>query len=448
MTASSITALRSHAVALVTLLALLITTPLAQAASLIRDPDIEHALRKMAAPILSAAGLGNNVQILLVNDKSLNAFVVDPQHIFIHTGMIMQMDTPEMLQAVIAHEAAHIANGHLTRRQANLDSARSTAGLGLALALAAAAASGRGDVAAGVALGTQSAALRQFLAHTRAEEASADQSAVRYMASAGIDPAGAVDVHKIFEGQDLLNVSRQDPYMRSHPLSRDRVRAMERFVAAYTGKSRPQPEMEYWYDRARSKLTAFLRPTKWTLQRAGDSRSEDVRQMRLAVAYHRQQNTSQAIAHINKAIAARPNDAFYYELKGQILLESRQFQNAVNAYRKAAQLAPRNPLILGGLGRALLTVNRPKEALKHLENARSRDFRNGKLLRDLGSAYAQNGQPGLASLATAERYALANRLKDADIHAQRALTRLPRGSSAARRAQDIVSAAKRANKKK
>ncbi|WP_422050333.1 M48 family metalloprotease [Shimia sp.] len=448
MTAPSITALRIHAVTLVTLLALLITTPMARAVSLIRDPDIEYALSRMAAPILTAAGLGGNVKILLVNDNSLNAFVVDPQHIFIHTGMIMRMETPEMLQAVIAHEAAHIANGHLTRRIANLDSARTASTLGLALALAAAAASGRGDVAAGVALGTQSSALRQFLAHTRAEEASADQSAVRYMASAGIDPAGAVDVHQLFVGQELLNVSRQDPYMRSHPLSRDRVRAMERFVAAYTGKSRPQPEMDYWYDRARSKITAFMRPTKWTLQRASESRADDVRHMRLAVAYHRQQNSSEALAHINKAIALRPNDAYYYELKGQILLESRQFQSAVTAYRKAAELEPRNPLILGGLGRSLLTVNRPKEALKHLENARARDFRNAKLLRDLGSAYAQTGQPGMASLATAERYALANRLKDADIHAQRALTRLPRGSSAARRAQDIVSAAKRAQKKK
>ncbi len=448
MTAPSITALRSHAVALVTLFVMLISAPMAQAVSLVRDPDIEHALRKMAAPILNAAGLGNNVRILLVNDNSLNAFVVDPQHIFIHTGMLMRMETPEMLQSVIAHEAAHIANGHLTRRIANLDSARTASGLGLALALAAAAATGRGDVAAGIALGTQGSALRQFLAHTRAEEASADQSAVRYMASAGIDPKGAVEVHKIFEGQDLLNVSRQDPYMRSHPLSRDRVRAMERFVAAYTGKSRPQPEMEYWYERARAKTTAFLRPTKWTFQRAKDTRAEDVRHMQLAVAYHRQQNRSEAVAHINKALALRPNDPFYYELKGQILLESRQFQAAVTAYRKAANLAPRNPLILGGLGRSLLTVNRPKEALGHLENARARDFRNPKLLRDLGSAYAQTGQPGMASLATAERYALANRLKDAEIHAQRALTRLPRGSSAARRAQDIVSAAKRAKKKR
>ncbi|MGR3711534.1 MAG: M48 family metalloprotease [Shimia sp.] len=420
----------------------------ARAATLIRDSDIEHALSQMAAPILAAAGLGGSVRILLIDDASLNAFVVDSSHIYLHTGLVMKLNTPEKLQAVIAHEAAHIANGHLTRRMANLDSARTAAGLGLALALAAAAATGRGDVAGAIAIGTQATAQRQFLAHTRAEEASADQSGVRYMAAAGIDPVGALEVHKIFEGQELLNITRQDPYMRSHPLTRDRVRAMERFVKAYGGNARPQPELDYWYDRARGKVTAFKRPSKWTFQRADESAAQDVRHMRLAVAYHRQQDRANALSHINKAIDLRPEDPFYYDLKGQILLQGRQFQDAVTAYRKAAELAPRDPLILGNLGRALITVDRPKEALTYLEKSRSRDFRNARVLRDLGLAYSQVGNNGMASLAAAERYALVGRLHDAEIHAQRALGLLPRGSSSYRRADDILVAAKRANRKK
>ncbi len=424
------------------------TTAPARAATLIRDSDIENALARMAAPILKASGLGGSIKILLIDDNSLNAFVVDNGHIYIHTGLLMKMNTPEKLQAVIAHEAAHIANGHISRRMANLDNARTVAGLGLALALAAAAATGRSDVAAALALGTQSSAQRQFLGHTRAEEASADQSGVRYMAAAGIDPKGMIKVQQLFEGQELLNVTRQDPYMRSHPLTRDRIRAMERYVAAYSGKARPQPELEYWYDRARSKVTAFKRPAKWTLQRYDESPAKDVQHMRLAVAYHRQQERDKALSHINTAIDLRPDDAQYYDLKGQILLQSRQFQSAVAAYRTAANLAPRDSLILGNLGRALLTVERPKKALTYLEDSRNRDFRNMRVLRDLGSAYAQVGNNGMASLSTAERYALAGRLEDAEIHAQRALGLLPRGSSAYRRADDILAAAKRANRKK
>lgn len=448
MTAPSITALRARVVTLLTALALVISSTAAQAVSLLRDPDIEHALQRMAAPVLYAAGLGGNIKILMVDDQRLNAFVIDHGHIFINSGMIMRMNTPEMLQSVIAHEAAHIANGHIARRMANLDSARTTAGLGLALGLAAAAVSGRGDVGAALAFGAQSSALRQFLAHTRAEESSADQSGIRYLARAGIDPSGTLAVHRLFEGQELLAASRQDPYMRTHPLTRDRLRAAEGFVAAYAGNAKPNPELDYWYDRARGKTTAFIRPTKWTLSRYQESKAEDVRHMRLAVAYHRQQNTAKALSHIDQALAARPDDAYYYELKAQILLESRQFQNAVTAYKKADELAPGNALILGGLGRALLTVNRPKEALQYLEAARARDFRDARVLRDLGSAYAQTNQHGMASLLAAERYALANRLDDAEIHARRAMARLPQGSSAFNRADDIARAAKRRKDKK
>lgn len=429
----------------VVLLALLGAALPARAVSLIRDPDIEHALALVAQPVLVAAGLGNNVKILVVNDRSLNAFVLDNTHIFINLGMLQKMDTPEKLQAVIAHEAAHITNGHITRRITNMGTARTAANLGLALALAVAAASGNAEAGAGLAIGLASASNRRFLAHSRAEESAADQSGVRYMARSGIDPRGAVQVHEDFRGQELLNTSRQDPYVRSHPLSRDRMRAMQNFVDNYSGVIRPQPEVNYWFHRARGKASAFSRSAKWTLQRADESPTEDIRAMREAVAYLKLSDGARAKSKINRALELRPNDPFYYELKGQILLETRNFKDAVVAYENAVALAPNNALCLAGLGRALLAAGRSKDALKALESARARDFRDVRLLRDLGQAYAETGQDGQASLATAERYALQGRLGDAEIHAKRASGLLPRGSSAWRRAEDIIVAAKRAD---
>ncbi|MDP2580638.1 M48 family metalloprotease [Shimia thalassica] len=440
--------MRLHQLFLVGLLALVIwlMSKPAWAVSLIRDPDIEHALQQVAQPVLSAAGLGGSVKILVVNDNSLNAFVLDQQHIYIHLGMLMKMENAGMLQAVIAHEAAHIRNGHIARRIANLGTARSAAGLGTALALAVAAATGNA-AAAGIALGAQSAAERRFLAHTRAEEASADNSGARFMTNAHIDPEHAVDVHKLFRGQELLNVSRQDPYVRSHPLTRDRIRAMEAFANAYKGKIAPQPEADYWFIRAKAKALAFTRAPNWTLRKVSSIPYEDVRLMAKAAAYLRLSDREQALSNIDAAIALRPKDAFFYELKGQILSDTRQFQAAVPAYKKAAELAPNNALCLAGYGHALLTAGQTKEALAVLEAARSRDFRNARLLRDLGSAYAKEGQNGMASLAVAERYALQGRLKDAEIHAKRASALLPTGSGAWRRAEDIVKAAKRARTK-
>ncbi|MCK0148685.1 M48 family metalloprotease [Marivita sp. S6314] len=418
-----------------------------RAAQLLRDADIEYALKQLGAPVLRAAGLSpNQVRILLVNDNKLNAFIVDTQHIFIHSGLLAKLDTAAQLQAVIAHEAAHISNGHISRRMGNIRTARTAAGLGLVLAAAAAAAGG-GKAAAGVAIGSQTSALRSFLAHTRAEESSADISSIRYLVRAGIDPQGAIEVQDIFRGQEALAVSRQDPYMRSHPLTRDRLRALRGLVASASAATPPDPAANYWFARAKGKLTAFTRAPNWTLRRADTSGSADIASMRKAVAYHRQSNLGKALSNIDAAIGMRPNDPFLRDLKGQILLESRRAFDAVAVYSAAARLAPREPLILGGLGRAHLAAGNASEALRVLEAARGRDFGDARILRDLSVAYAKTGNPGMASLVTAERYALQGRLKDAEIHAKRAEGVLARGSGPWKRAQDVLNAAQRAGRR-
>jgi predicted Zn-dependent protease len=427
---------------------LIVATLPARAATLVRDPDIEYSLQKLAAPILAAAGLGSGVRILVVKDSALNAFVVDNKHIFIHSGLILRTHSPDMLRAVIAHEAAHIANGHIARRMQNYGNARTVAGLGTILAAAAAAASGNGKLGAGLAAGISGSAQRVFLSHTHAEEASADKAGIRYMVQSGTDTKGLVEVFELFHGQELLNTSRQDPYVRSHPLTRDRLRAARATAEAYAGKAKPDPAADYWYGRAKGKLSAFMRSPKWTKRTLKDSPSKDVRLMREAVMHHRQSATKKAISSIDQAIALRPRDPFLYELKGQILMENRQTAAAVAAYKKAVDLAPGNALCLGSYGRALLASGRTKQALAILEKARSRDFRDARILRDLGAAYARIGQNGMASVAAAERYALLGRMKDAGIQAKRALGLLPQGSTGWRRADDVYRAAQRAAKKK
>jgi len=427
------------------LIASTVAQPL-RALTLLRDPDIEYALGQLAAPILQAAGLNpGRTSVLVIDDRTLNAFVVDRDTIFIHSGLLLKMDTPQMLQSVLAHEAAHIANGHLVRRPQNMRNARTAAGIGLALA-AAAAASGNGAAAAGIAAGSQGTAARVFFAHTRAEESSADSASVRYMVRAGRDPSGAVAVMDIFRGQEALSVARQDPYARTHPMSADRVRVLKRQTAAYEGKTPPSNADLYWFARAKGKLSAFQRSPKWTIDRAGESGFADVGQMRAAIAWHRQSNLQNAIAAIDSAIAARPSDPFYHELRGQILMENRQFAAATNAYAAAVKLAPDHPLVLGSYGRALVAGGQYAQALQVLEKARARDGRDARVIRDLAVAYAKSGQNGMASLVTAERYAMTGRLEDAKIHATRASGLLPNGSGGWQRAQDVLFAAQSARR--
>jgi predicted Zn-dependent protease len=417
-----------------------------QAQSLLRDADMEYGLKQIAAPVLSAAGLSpGRVKILVINDSSLNAFVISNDAIFIHYGLINRMNSAEMLQAVISHEAAHIVNGHITRRMQNLASTRTAAGFGLALATVVAA-TGNAKAAGGLILGTQSSALGRFFKHTRSEESSADQSGIRFMKSAGVNPQGMIDVLDIFRGQDLLAETRQDPYLRSHPLSRDRLRAVEAYITAYGPSGAPDPTTAYWFERVKGKLSAYTRAPKWTLGRLKETPYADVRLLREAIAEHRQSRTKQALTAIDAAIAMRPSDPYLHDQRGQILLETRNFQAATAAYATAVKLAPNDPLVMAGYGRSLMVAGDVKNARRVLEKARDIDFRDGSMLRDLAVVYAKTGDQGMAALVTAERYAMSGRLEDAGIHAKRAVGLLDTGSGPWQRAQDVLIASERAAK--
>ena len=418
----------------------------AQAQSILRDGDIEHALSELARPILAAAGLSSSrTRIIVLHDAQMNAFVLDRDHIFLHSGLILRLSTAAQLQSVIAHEAAHIAGGHMTRRLDNIRRANTISGLGTALAIAAAA-SGGGEAAGGLALGVSSSAERVLFGHTRAEESAADASGLSYMRRAGVDPYGYADVLGLFKDQELLSTTRQDPYSRTHPLSRDRLNVVMAQIGTETRRD-PDPTADYWFARAQGKLAAFLRAPAVTLRQTGQALGkDDITLLRQAVAFHRQSNATKARQAIDAAIRLRPSDPYLHDLKGQILIESRDAKGALAAYTEAARLAPKDTQVIAGLGRAQLAAGNPKAAIQSLERARAADTSDPTALRDLGTAYAQTGQMGQASLATAERYALAGRWKDAGINATRAAGLLPRGSSAWLHAQDVISAAEHAQK--
>ena len=423
---------------LAALFSLITCAQLAQSAGLLRDSDIEAGLSRIAAPVLIAAGLSPvSTKVFVVDDDRLNAFVIDRHHIFLHSGLILRSTTPEMLQSVIAHEAAHIANGHIARRRQALLLSRNTANFGMALAVAVGAASDLGEAATGIALGVRGSATRKFLSHSRAEESSADQSALGYMVRSGINPMGMVETLDIFVGQENLVAGRQDPYVRSHPLTRDRMRSVATMAMAHDDLS-SDPNMVYWHARVIGKLSAFQRAPSWTLGRINDSLSEDIKHMRTAIAQGREGKLTSAIKSIDRALALRPADPFYQDLKAELYMRNRAFSKSARSYKKAHHLRPKDAIILAGYGRALLAEGKFSRALDILEQARVRDFRNTALLRDLGVAYSKLGKHAMASLVSAECNSLQGRIKDAKMHANRAAAGLPLGSPAWQRAQDII----------
>jgi len=415
-------------------------------ATLIRDAEIERTLHRVAWPIFRSAGLTPiSVDIHLVADEELNAFVAGGRDLFLNTGLVIELDDLDALRWVIAHETGHIAGGHLARRGEALRGARGTAVIGM---LGAAAATVAGSPEAGFAIASTSGqvAQRTALAHSRAEEASADQAGLRYYAASGGDPEAVLDVLERFRGQEALSRRRQDAYAQTHPLWSDRIAMLETRLAELPTPPEPDPDDLYWHARMVAKLDGFLSRPGEVLRDYPEDSGEPALLAR-AVAYHRAPNPDRAIAAVDALIAARPGDPYYHELRGQFLLEIGQATDAAAAYRRAAELKPKASLILAGLGRALLNTGShadTAEARDALARATERDRNNPGALRDLALAEARLGNDGAAALATAERFAVERSPADALRHADRAAALLPPGSPGWRRAQDVIRQARRA----
>jgi predicted Zn-dependent protease len=421
------------------------------AQSLIRDAEIERTLAMLAEPVFRGAGVPpSSVDIFIVADRRLNAFVAGGRNIIVTTGLLTRLTRPEQVQAVLAHELGHITGGHLARRGVQAQDASGAIAIGLLLAVAAGVA-GSPDAAAAAVAGSAQVLQRSFLAFSRGEEASADQAALTYLDRAKIDPEGLIEVLQIFRGQEVLSAGRIDPYAQTHPMSVDRMSLAETRVAASPWRGRPtDPELAYWHGRMRAKLDGFLSSPERVLDRLEPGDASEPALIRRAVASHRLPDPAAAVAAVDRLMAGRPDDPFYVELKAQFLLESGEVAAAVPLYRRAARLAPQEPLIAASLARALVALDEPAadaEAQKLLESASRADPGNAGALRDLAIIYARAGKEGLAALATAERFALQTRFKDVTIHARRAAALLPEGSPGWLKAQDLILVGERMTKR-
>ncbi|MEC9433502.1 MAG: M48 family metalloprotease [Pseudomonadota bacterium] len=440
-------------------LAAALAVPLpASAAGFVRDAEIEHVLHRLSDPIFRAAGIApDSVNIMIIDQPDPNAFVFGGLNMVFSTGMLRKFSSPDELRGVMAHETGHIVGGHLARREIAMNNLQGPALAAMILGIAAAAAagaSGASSVAgagAGLAVGGQGAVSRAFLAFSRSQEASADQAGLTFLERAGIDPTGTLSVLESFRGQEVFSDRYRDPYTLTHPVSAERLSALERRAkqSPYLGKGSDR-DLIYWTDRMKAKLDAFIDTPGATLSRLSPDDRSELTTLRRAVALHRSGQSDKAVEEADRLLAIRPNDAYYEELKGQILLENGRGQAAVAPYRRAVALAPDEPLILGGLGRALLSVGTPgtdREALDALERGRREsDGGDPGLLRDLAFAYARTGQEGRAALVTAERLAMTGQGRDARRMAERAKGLLPHGGPEWLRADDIVASVEAAYK--
>ena len=414
----------------------------AAAQSVLRDSETELLFRDLSKPLIEAAKLDpGSVKVVLVQDPEINAFVATGQVVYIHSGLIAATDNANQLQGVIAHELGHVAGGHAIRIHEGAGAASKISILSLVLA-AAAAAAGAADAAMGVLMAGQQAALGSFLGFTRAQESSADLAGAAYLSRAGVNGQGSLDFFKKLGNQEFrLAIPQEDSYARTHPLSSERIASLQQVYRADRAWQRPtDPAIEARFQRVKAKLLGFIDPRRATTVYPESDRSIPAHYAR-AYAYHRGAYPEKAASEAEELLRARPDDPFFLELKGQILLEGGRPAEAIAPLRRAVTLAPDQPMIAVMLGHALIATEDPAkfaEAKRVLKAAVNRDNDNPFAWYQLGIVHDREGDRARANLATAERHNLEGRTKLALAAARSAMMELKSGTPDYLRAQDIA----------
>ena len=417
----------------------------AQRLSFIRDAETENTIRAYVTPLLLAARLEPSaVRIFIVNSKSLNAFVAAGQNLFINTGLIMRAKDASEVIGVLAHETGHIAGGHLIRSTQALKNASASTILGYILGGAAVIA-GRPDVGAAVISGSQNAAIRTYLKFSRTQESAADRAAVRYLDQTRQRSTGMLAFKKTLGEQEMLSVSPQDAYVRTHPLTRDRIGFLEHHVSRSRFTNVPTPEkFKKAHARMVAKLRAFTQRKRRTFRNYPESDTSLPARYARAIAYFRSAGTEKALGIMGALIAEKPSDPYFHELKGQILFENGRIGEAIPAYQKAVELLPGSALIMTDLAKAQIEINDPEmrnRAIRHLNAAIELEPKRPFTWRLLATAEGKNGNMVESWRALAEEALLVGRLDRAIGLAKRSQSQTEVGTPVWLRAEDIIAAA-------
>ena len=430
----------------------IVSTPPAAAqrsVAVVRDAEIEALISEYARPILKAAGLARSgIDIVLVNNRSFNAFVAG-RRIFIHTGTLMEAETPNEIIGVIAHEAGHIAGGHQERLRQQIQRAQTMAvvaalvGIGAGVAGAASRSSGLAQAGVGIAAGGAEVARRGLLGYQRSEEATADRTAIDYLNATGQSASGMLATFERLAGGLALAGVNVDPYQISHPMPRERIANLEELArkSRYFDR-KDSPQLQLRHDMMRAKIAAYTQGAAAAARLFRSNPHGLAARYGDAISTYLFGNPGAALKKTDALIGKLPRNAYLQELRGDILIKANRPQDAANAYAKAIALAPGTPgLLQVGYGQALMATGKSdlvKKAASELQTGLSREPEYANGYRYLAQAYGQLGDIPAAELATAEGHFHSGQYRDAKLFAVRAQKRLKRGSPGWLRAQDII----------
>jgi len=392
----------------------------AQGLSFIRDTEIEQLLSDYAQPIFRAAGLGaGRITMRIIRHESFNAFVLDGRNVFIHTGSLLASDTPNQVIGVIAHEAGHIANAHLSDLRSKIAS----------------------DPTRGVL--SQFLFVGVMLSQIRGNEFVADQAGLRYLNATKQSGRGMIETFERFAKDETFTLQRtpQSLFARTHPFAADRIVQLKTQAQASPSWNTQDPApLQLRHDMMRAKISGYLDRPQIVFNRFPRENTSLPARYGRAIGMFFLNGVEQALPLIDALIKEHPNNPYFIEVKADFLMRSGRARQAVPLLRRSLQLAGSDaPLIAVRLAQALISADDGKvdEVVQLVRKSLIQDP-NPQAHRILANAYYKQNKLPDADLATAEALYLEGDIKQAQIFAKRAMPRLKNGSPNWIRAGDIV----------
>src|ERR1700726_1596793 len=418
----------------------------------LRDTEAEQLLREYTRPVLRAAGLEKRkIQIGILNEGSFNPFVADGRRIFVNYGAMMQSETPNQIIGVLAHETGHLAGGHLAKMREQLAQAQTQMIIAMLLGAGAMVAGARGGGNSGLAnagaaavAGPQEMIRRTLISYVRQQEENADRAGVKFLTATGQSAKGMYETFKRFTNESLFAARGADPYLQSHPMPAERVAALEELARSspYWDK-KDDPALQLRHDMVRAKISAFMERQDTVYRRYPMSNDSLPSRYAHAITTYLHGDLRSALAQIDGLIQLQPNNPYFYELRGQALLEGGKPAEAIVPLRKAVALSNNAPLIEMLLGQALVATDNKAvtdEAIAILRSAVVREPEAPLGYMQLAMAYGRKGDYAQADLASAQAAFLRGDNKTARELASRAKTRFAVGTPGWVKADDIVAA--------
>ncbi|MEO1206797.1 MAG: M48 family metalloprotease [Pseudomonadota bacterium] len=419
---------------------------------LIRDTEIENLLNDYAQPIFKAAGLGGGrVQMRIVRSPVFNAFVLDGGNVFMHTGAIQMARTPNEIIGVIAHEAGHIAGGHMAALRSRIAKDKTRAlltqilGIGLMVLGGTTGNQELGGAGGGVLYGGQDVIMRSLLSERRSQESAADQAGLSYLNATRQSGKGMLLTFERFAQQEYISDTYKDPFVRSHPVATDRLaRLRENVESSRYYTARDPASLQLRHDLMRAKLAGYLDSPSVVFNRYPRSDNSLPAKYARAIASFFQggnRGLGQALAGMDELIALKPSYGYFYETKGDFLMRSGRSGEAIPLLRKAIQLVGGKPTLIQVQLAAAIQSAKGKAGLSESVSLLRRSLvtdKNPRAFRLLATAYYNQGNAPKADAVTAQAYFLEGDLKQAQIFAKRAHSRLKRGSPEWIKNDDII----------